>query len=91
MRPIIPITVPTISAVVKLLPFDEVEEPGAVLEGGELEVGDFDEVEDIPKAEETVSEIITGIEDGDGDDDEDIELVVVAVIGLPVCCAAPKQ
>lgn len=88
MRPIIPITVPTISAVVKLLPFDEDEEPGVVLEDGELEVGDFDENEDVPEAEETVGEMIAGLEDGDGDGD--IELVV-EVIGLPVCCAAPKQ
>ncbi len=89
MRPIIPITVPTISAVVKLLPFDEDEELGAVLEGGELEVGDFDEVKDVPEAEDTVGEMIAGIEDDDGDGD--IELVVVVVMGLPVCCAAPKQ
>jgi hypothetical protein len=88
MRPIIPITVPTISAVVKLLPFAEVEELGAVLEGGELEVSDFDEMEDVPKAEDTVGEMIAGLEDGDGDGD--VELVVV-VVGLPVCCPGPKQ
>jgi hypothetical protein len=43
MRPIIPVTVPTISAVVKLLLFDEVEEPVAALEVGELVVGDLRE------------------------------------------------
>jgi hypothetical protein len=38
--------VPTISAVLKLLPFDGFEELVAVLEGGELDVGDFDGMKD---------------------------------------------
>jgi hypothetical protein len=88
MRPIIPITVPAISAVVKLLPFDEGEELGAVLEGGELEVGVFDNMEDIPEAEDTVGEIIAGLEESEGDGDSEM---VVIVMEFPVCCAAPKQ
>jgi hypothetical protein len=98
MRPRIPITVPTISALLKLLPFDEFEELVAVLEGGELEVGDgdFDDMKvemkavgfQVPEVE-PAGVVLTGAENSDGDNGFDVEVGDESEV--PVCCSAPKQ
>jgi hypothetical protein len=96
MRPIIPITVPTMSAVLKLLPFDEFEEPVAVFEDEELEVGDFEAMKEeaevvwIPAPEgEIVEVVLAGVGNGDGDVESDV--VVGDVSEVSVCCSMPKQ
>jgi len=96
MRPIIPITVPTISAGVKLLPFGEFGEPVAVLDGGELDVADFDGVKDevgavwVPTPEcKNVETAIVVLENGDGD--IELYVVVIDLSEVPVCCVAPTR
>lgn len=96
MRPIIPTTVPTISAVVKLLLFDEFGEPVTILDDGELDVADFDIVKDevgavwVPAPEgENVGVTNAALENDDGD--IELDVVVMDLSEVPVCCAAPTQ
>jgi hypothetical protein len=94
MRPTIPITVPTISAVLKLLPFDEFEELVPVLGGEELEVGDFVAVEkEVNVARDCVPEGKTSkvvLATGWNNDVVIEDVVAIDVWAVPVCCSGPK-
>lgn len=96
IRPIIPITVPTISAVLKLLlPLDEFEEPVPVAEGGKLDVGDFFVRENDVRGDRVVDPegkavvvVLDAVESGDGITEADVVLEVSAVLD---CYSVPVR